>query len=58
MLSDQTAEDMGNLWVWPGSHLVIAQRLRMHGPNAIFDMAHPQLEFTGPEQVVGRAGDL
>jgi ectoine hydroxylase-related dioxygenase (phytanoyl-CoA dioxygenase family) len=57
-LTDQTAADMGNLWVWPGSHHVAASYLRQHGPDALFDIAHPTYPMAPPEQVLGRAGDL
>jgi Phytanoyl-CoA dioxygenase (PhyH) len=62
-LTDQQSCDMGNLWVWPGSHKVIAAHLRRHGPDALLGMAHPTLAHpTLPlgqaEQVVGGAGDL
>ncbi len=32
-LTDQRSSDMGNLWVWPGSHRVTATYLRRHGPD-------------------------
>ena len=57
-LTDQTASDMGNLWVWPGSHNVAASYLREHGPDALFDIQHPTYPMASPEQVLGRAGDL
>jgi hypothetical protein len=62
-LTDQQSRDMGNLWVWPGSHQVIAAHLRRHGPDALLGMEHPTLTHpTLPlgqaEQVVGAAGDL
>lgn len=57
-LTDQVAEDMGNLWVWPGSPRVLAAHFREHGPDALLGMAHPTIELPPPEQVVGRAGDL
>jgi hypothetical protein len=58
LLTDQTASDMGNLWVWPGSHNVAASYLREHGPDALFDIEHPTYPMASPEQVLGRAGDL
>jgi hypothetical protein len=58
LLTDQTASDMGNLWVWPGSHNVAAAYLRQHGPDALFDIEHPTYPMAPPEQVLGRAGDL
>jgi hypothetical protein len=57
-LSDQRSRDMGNLWVWPGSHRVIPRYLRQNGPDALLDIVHPDLGFDPPEQVVGSAGDL
>jgi hypothetical protein len=58
LLTDQSASDMGNLWVWPGSHNVAASYLRQHGPDALFDIEHPTYPMAPPEQVRGRAGDL
>ncbi len=57
-LTDQSSENMGNLWVWPGTHHTFAAHLRMHGPDALRDMAHPTFGLPEPKQVCGRAGDL
>ncbi len=38
-LTDQTEDDMGNLWVWPGTHRIFAAHLRAHGPDALHGMA-------------------
>jgi hypothetical protein len=57
-LTDQMSPDMGNLWVWPGSHHQAAAYLRDHGPEAILDIAHPTFPMSPPEQVLGRAGDV
>ncbi len=57
-LTDQTAKDMGNLWVWPGSHHIAAAYLRRHGADALFDIVHPTYPMAAPEQVLGQAGDL
>jgi hypothetical protein len=57
-LTDQTTTDMGNLWIWPGSHHAGAAYLRAHGPDAIFNIEHPTYDMATPEQVTGRAGDL
>jgi Phytanoyl-CoA dioxygenase (PhyH) len=57
-LTDQRSGDMGNLWVWPGSHEVIAAHLRRHGPDTLLGMAHPEMALGQPEQIVGAAGDL
>jgi environmental stress-induced protein Ves len=57
-LTDQASSEMGNLWVWPGSHRLCAAYLRERGPDALFDIVHPTYPMAEPEQVVGRAGDL
>jgi ectoine hydroxylase-related dioxygenase (phytanoyl-CoA dioxygenase family) len=58
-LTDQAAEQMGNLWVWPGSHLSAAAYFREHGPDALLSSApYPQVELSEPRHVLGRAGDL
>jgi ectoine hydroxylase-related dioxygenase (phytanoyl-CoA dioxygenase family) len=57
-LTDQTKPDMGNLWVWPGSHRAGAAYLREHGPEALLEIVHPAYPMAAPQQVVGRAGDL
>ena len=59
LLTDQAAEEMGNLWVWPGSHLGAAAYFREHGPEALLASApYPQVDLSEPHQVVGHAGDL
>jgi hypothetical protein len=58
-LTDQQGEDMGNLWVWPGSHHTTAAYLREHGPEALISSApYPPVDLGEPRQVVGQAGDL
>jgi ectoine hydroxylase-related dioxygenase (phytanoyl-CoA dioxygenase family) len=58
-LTDQTREDAGNLWVWPGSHQGTASYLRAHGPDALLScMPYPPIDLGPPRQVTGRAGDL
>ena len=57
-LTDQTQPDMGNLWVWPGSHHVCAEYLTEHGPDALLNLEHPSYPMAQPEQVIGKAGDL
>lgn len=56
LLTDQVAEDSGNLWVWPGTHLAHAAHFRAHGPDAF--CAYPKIDLPEPVQVTGRAGDL
>ncbi|MDI2124550.1 phytanoyl-CoA dioxygenase family protein [Yinghuangia seranimata] len=59
LLTDQTAPDNGNLWVWPGSHLAHARYFREHGPGRLVaDGGYPQIAPSEPEQVLGEAGDL
>ncbi|MFC1421038.1 phytanoyl-CoA dioxygenase family protein [Streptacidiphilus cavernicola] len=59
LLTDQLSNDMGNLWVWPGTHLTHAAYFREHGPEAFFDAnGYPPIALPEPEQITGRAGDL
>jgi Phytanoyl-CoA dioxygenase (PhyH) len=58
LLTDQMAKDMGNLWVWPGSHHVGAAYLRHHGADALLNIVHPTYPMAAPEQILGQAGDL
>lgn len=58
-LTDQPAEQMGNLWVWPGSHLRAAAYFREHGSDSLLSSTpYPQVELPKPRQVLGHAGDL
>lgn len=58
-LTDQAAEQMGNLWVWPDSHRSAAAYFREHGPDALLSsVPYPQVELSEPRQVLGHAGDL
>ena len=56
MVSDQVAENTGNLWVWPGTHLAHARHFRERGAGTF--CAYPDIELPSPVQVTGRAGDL
>ena len=59
LLSDQPSDDMGNLWVWPGTHLSHEGFFREHGPEALVACGgYPPIPLPTPEQVGGRAGDL
>jgi hypothetical protein len=50
---------MGNLWVWPGTHLSHQAFFREHGPDALMACGgYPTIQLPTPEQVHGRAGDL
>jgi hypothetical protein len=60
-LTDQTRENAGNLWVWPGSHRLSAAYFREHGPEAILSLPigpYPPVDLPEPCQVLGRAGDV
>ena len=59
MLTDQTVENAGNLWVWPGTHRVQEAFFRERGPEALMaSRGVPDITHPAPEQVLGRAGDL
>ena len=56
LMSDQLAENSGNLWIWPGTHLTHAAYFREHGTAAY--CAYPDIDLPEPVQLVGKAGDL
>lgn len=56
LMTDQLTENSGNLWVWPGTHLVHTEYFREHGPQLF--CAYPPIDLPTPQQVTGRAGDL
>lgn len=59
LLTDQQDGNMGNLWVWPGTHLAAAAYLREKGPDALCDAApYPPVELPEPQQLHGKVGDL
>ena len=55
-VTDQTAADSGNLWVWPGTHRTHAEYFRERGVEMF--CAYPDINLPEPEQVMARAGDL
>ena len=58
-LTDQPAEDMGNLWVWPGTHLINADYFAAQGSDQLMASApYPPTSLPEPEQILGRAGDI
>jgi hypothetical protein len=58
-LTDQSSEDMGNLYVWPRSHCSCADYFREHGPDALRICApYPPVSLGAPRQVLGQTGDL
>ena len=62
LLSDQTGDDMGNVHVWPGSHLAVAAFARDHGIDELLARSdatsHPPIDATRRTQVHGRPGDV
>jgi len=63
-LSDQHAQNQGNLWVWPGTHLRFGAWLSEHGPDALgrTDLMnpgpYPPVELGEPVQLTGPAGSV
>lgn len=59
-LTDQKVADMGNLWVWPGTHSANADFFDRQGSDALLANAPypPTALPKNPRQVVGGAGDL
>ncbi len=64
LLTDQTAPSSGNLWVWPGSHLVHQNLFRDRGTRVLQQTGghatalDPPVPFGEPIPVLGRRGDL
>jgi hypothetical protein len=56
-LSDVAGPSAGNLVVWPGSHTLLEQHFRAHGPAAVAD-GFPSLALPAPRPLVARAGDI
>jgi hypothetical protein len=63
-LSDQSAPDHGNLWVWPGTHLRAGAYFAEHGPDAITRVdelgpgPYPAIHLGEPAQAMGPAGSV
>jgi hypothetical protein len=58
-LTDQSRENAGNLWVWPGSHRQTASYLRQHGPDTLVScVPYPPVALGTPRQVTAQPGDL
>ena len=63
-LTDQSATDRGNLWVWPGTHLRLGAYLAEHGPEALTRVEemrpgpYPKVELGAPTQATGTAGSV
>lgn len=64
LLTDQTADRSGNLWVWPGSHLAHERLFHERGTRVLMQtfghstMLDPPAELAPPIPVRGRRGDL
>ncbi len=61
LLTDQNVDDVGNLWVWPGSHLAHAAFFARSGPGgfaAARGYPDPDLDLEEPVQIHGRRGDV
>ena len=63
-LSDQSAPDHGNLYVWPGTHLRAGAYFAEHGAEAITRVdeldpgPYPHVELGTPVQATGPAGSV
>lgn len=63
-LTDQTAHQSGNLWVWPGSHLAHSKLFHERGSTVLLQssghstLLNPPLRLGPPTEVTGRRGDL
>jgi hypothetical protein len=56
-LSDTPAAEMGNLVVWPGSHLALAEHFRQRGLQEITS-GFPAVSLAQPRSLRVRAGDV
>ncbi len=56
VLSEIANADMGNLTVWPGSHLQYEQYFRDGGPEALLQ-GMPEVPLAEPRQLTGQPGD-
>ena len=57
VLSEISHADMGNLIVWPGSHLQYEQYFRDRGPQALLEGV-PNVLLAEPRQLTGQPGDV
>lgn len=55
-LTDQSSDDTGNLFVWPGTHIAHARLFRERGPEAF--TTYPNVKLPKRDMVRGRPGDM
>ncbi|MCR6488730.1 phytanoyl-CoA dioxygenase family protein [Amycolatopsis sp. OK19-0408] len=55
-LTDQSTDDQGNLFVWPGTHRQHAKLFRDRGPDAF--TTYPNVELPERDMVRGKPGDM
>jgi hypothetical protein len=59
VLSDQSREQMGNLFVWPGTHRACAELFRREGVQALTaNGAYPDIPHDDPTPVLASPGDV
>lgn len=58
MLSDADHEDMGNLAVYPGTHVDVAEKIKRDGAGWVAGAAPRPPLSKGPKQVLLKAGDV
>jgi hypothetical protein len=59
VLSDQSREQMGNLFVWPGTHRACAELFRREGVQALTaNGAYPDIPHDNPTPVLASPGDV
>lgn len=62
-LTDQSARDSGNLWIWPGSHLTAGRWFAERGADSFqgladLELTYPPVDLPEPVQATGPAGSL
>jgi ectoine hydroxylase-related dioxygenase (phytanoyl-CoA dioxygenase family) len=59
LMTDQSVENAGNLWVWPATHRTHAAFFRERGPDALVaSKGYPEIALPEPTQVLGEPGDV
>ena len=59
LLTDQTSDNRGNLWVWPGTHRAHGSYFARGGQHAFSEAAgYPPIDLPSPTQIKGRRGDV